>query len=225
MSKPIFIPFAQNNIKNIIFDLGGVILNIDYHLTINAFKSLGLTNFDSLFTQANQIGLFDKLDKGLITPQEFRDGIRQVTSSNISDSQIDWAWNAMLLDFPKSRLELLGRVKDSYRTFLLSNTNAIHIEDYNKILQNTFGVQNLSVFFEREYYSHLIHMRKPDAETFELILKENNLNPEETLFIDDTFQHVEGAKKLGIRAYHLDIPAGQRIEDLFYMSNGIELIE
>ncbi|PKP36084.1 MAG: HAD family phosphatase [Bacteroidetes bacterium HGW-Bacteroidetes-15] len=215
MVKPIFTPFAHNSIKNIIFDLGGVILNIDYHLTINAFKALGLHSFDSLFTQANQIGLFDKLDKGLITPQEFRDEIRRITSSNITDSQIDKAWNAMLLDFPPSRLELLGRVKDGYRTFLLSNTNAIHIEDYNRILYNTFGVKNLSVFFEREYYSHLIHMRKPDAEAFELILNENKLKPEETLFIDDTLQHVEGARKVGIQAYHLDIPAGQSIDNLF----------
>jgi putative hydrolase of the HAD superfamily len=215
MVKPIFTPFAQNNTKNIIFDLGGVILNIDYHLTINAFKALGFVDFDSLFTQANQVGLFDMLDKGLITPQEFRDGIRRITSTSISDSQIDMAWNAMLLDFPPSRLELLRRVKQGYRTFLLSNTNAIHIEAYNKILFNTFGVNNLSVFFEREYYSHLVHMRKPDAEVFKLILNENNLRPEETLFIDDSLQHVVGARKLGIQAYHLDIPAGQSIDTLF----------
>lgn len=215
MAKPIFTPFAQNHIKNIIFDLGGVILNIDYHLTINAFKDLGVKNFDSLFTQAQQVGVFDRMDKGLITPQEFRDEIRHIAGTPLTDWQIDGAWNAMLLDFPLSRLELLGRVKNHYKTFLLSNTNAIHIEDYNKILFNTFGVQNLSVFFDREYYSHLIHMRKPDADVFELILKENNLKPEETLFIDDSIQHVEGAKKLGIQAYHLDIPAGESIDKLF----------
>ncbi len=215
MSKPIFAPFAQNHIKNIIFDLGGVILNIDYHLTINAFKELGIKNFASLFTQAQQIGVFDSMDKGLITPQEFRNAIRDISGMPLTHGQIDGAWNAMLLDFPVSRLELLGRVKNHYRTFLLSNTNAIHIEDYNKILFNTFGVQNLSVFFEREYYSHLIHMRKPDAEVFELILNENKLKPEETLFIDDSIQHVEGAKQLGIKAYHLDIPAGESIDSLF----------
>lgn len=215
MKKPVFSPFAEKKIKNIIFDLGGVILNIDYHLTINAFKALGLENFDTLFNQAKQVGVFDLLDKGLITPQGFRDEIRQITASNLTDEQINSAWNAMLLDFPPLRLELLRKVKSSYKIFLLSNTNAIHLEFYNQILHKTFGVDNLSVFFNREYYSHLIHMRKPDAEVFELILNENNLRPEETLFIDDSEQHVEGAKKLGILAHHLNIPNGERIELLF----------
>jgi FMN phosphatase YigB (HAD superfamily) len=215
MSKPIFTPFAQNNIKNIIFDLGGVILNIDYNLTIKAFKNLGVTSFDTLFSQAQQVGLFDELEKGIITPKEFREGIRKVVKIDLSDNQIDIAWNAMLLDFPVHRLQLLGNVRDNYRTFLLSNTNAIHIEEYNNILQNTFGVQNLSVFFEKEYYSHIIHKRKPDAEVFEFLLTENNLKPDETLFIDDSIQHVEGARKLGILAYHLNIPKGESIEQLF----------
>ncbi|MDD2278054.1 MAG: HAD family phosphatase [Bacteroidales bacterium] len=215
MPKPIFSPFADKKIKNIIFDLGGVIINIDYHLTINAFKALGLQNFDTIFNQAKQIGVFDLLDKGLIAPQEFRNEVRRITSSNLTDEQIDKAWNAMLLDFPPSRLELLRKVKSDYNTFLLSNTNAIHFEAYNQILHRTFGVKNLSVFFDREYYSHLIHMRKPDANAFELILNENNLKPEETLFIDDTMQHVEGAKKIGILAHHLNIPNGDRIEMLF----------
>jgi putative hydrolase of the HAD superfamily len=215
MSKPIFTPFAHHNIKNIIFDLGGVILNIDYHLTIDAYKNLGITNFESMFTQAQQVGLFDQLDKGLVTPAQFRDGLREISGLTLTDQQIDNAWNAMLLDFQPSKLNVLKGVKGHYRTFLLSNTNAIHIDEYNKILHNTFGFENLSVFFDKEYYSHLIHMRKPDAEAFEIILKENSLNPGETLFIDDTLQHVEGARKLGILAYHLNIPAGERIENLF----------
>ncbi|NHB68950.1 HAD family hydrolase [Perlabentimonas gracilis] len=215
MSKPIFIPFANQNIKNIIFDLGGVILNIDYHLTIDAYKNLGITDFDSMFTQAQQVGLFDQLDKGLVTPAQFRDGIRQISNPALTDKQIDDAWNAMLLDFPPQRLDVLEKVKPHYSTFLLSNTNAIHIEEYNKVLHKTFGVDNLSVYFDKEYYSHLIHMRKPDAEAFEIILRENNLNPSETLFIDDTQQHVEGARKLGILAHHLNIPAGECIEKLF----------
>jgi putative hydrolase of the HAD superfamily len=215
MSKPIFTPFANQNIKNIIFDLGGVILNINYHLTIDAYKNLGLTNFESMFTQAQQVGLFDQLDKGLVTPAQFREGLRQISNVALSDRQIDDAWNAMLLDFPQHRLEVLKSVKNYYKTFLLSNTNAIHIDEYNNILLKTFGVDNLSVFFDKEYYSHKIHMRKPDAEAFEIILNENNLNASETLFIDDTLQHVEGAKKLGILAYHLNIPAGESIEKLF----------
>ena len=215
MEKLIFTPFANHNIKNIIFDLGGVILNIDYNLTIQEFINLGITNFGELFTQANQVDIFDKLDKGNVSPSQFRDAIRDITGIPLSDYQIDKAWNAMLLDFPKSRLKLLGNIGKHYRTFLLSNTNAIHIDDYNKILYNTFGVENLSSFFEKEYYSFKINMRKPDSEVFEHIINENSLNPSETLFIDDSIQHVESAQRLGILAYHLNIPAGETIDKLF----------
>jgi len=215
MKKLIFLPYRHLNIKNIIFDLGGVILNIDYHLTIDGFKKLGFENFDEIYSQANQTGVFDKIDKGTITPAEFRDEIRELSGKPFTDKQIDDAWNAMLLDFPVHRLELLEKVHSQYRTFLLSNTNKIHIDVYNQILLNTFGVEDLSHFFEKEYYSHEVHMRKPDAEIFELILKESNLKPEETLFIDDSEQHVIGARKLGINAYHLKVKDGEQIEVLF----------
>jgi putative hydrolase of the HAD superfamily len=215
MSKPIFTPFASRSIKNIIFDLGGVILNINYQLTIKEFENLGVKNFEILFSQAQQVGLFDELEKGLITPEEFRNGVRNITNIELKDRDIDNAWNAMLLDFPSNRLELLGEIKKDYRTFLLSNTNSIHLDEYNGILKSTFGLQNLSVYFDKEYYSHIIQKRKPDANAFEQILNENNLKPEETLFIDDSIQHVEGARKLNILAYHLNIPKGESIEQLF----------
>ncbi len=215
MTKPVFSPFAHSNAKHIIFDLGGVILNINYQLTIDAFKKLGIVNFEALFTQAEQIGLFDQMDTGEISPQEFRHNIRKLASMPLSDEAIDDAWNALLLDLPPIRINLLKRVKEHYQTFLLSNTNAIHMKSYNQMLQNTFGLKNLSSFFNKEYYSHLIHMRKPHAEAFEIILRENDLQPHETIFIDDSIQHVEGAKKLGILAYHLNIPKGESIEQLF----------
>ncbi|MBN1988042.1 MAG: HAD family phosphatase [Bacteroidales bacterium] len=218
MQQLLFTPLKGLQIRNIIFDLGGVILNIDYHLTINAFKDLGFQSFDQTFTQAAQVDLFDNLDTGTITPQQFRDGVKSLTSAPITDEQIDHAWNAMLLDFPVHRLELLAEVKKRYRTFLLSNTNQIHIDVYNQILKNTFGVDNLSPFFEREYYSHEIHRRKPHPSTFEFVLEQNGLKPEETLFIDDTLQHVEGARKAGLHAYHLKVTEGESIEQLFCLA-------
>lgn len=215
MQKLTFIPCKHLDIKNIIFDLGGVILNIDYHLTIDAFKKIGFENFDEVFTQAKQTGVFDQLDKGVITPNEFRIGVRELAGKPLTDQQIDDAWNAMLLDFPTHRLKLLEQVHSNYRTFLLSNTNQIHIDVYNQILFNTFGVKDLSHFFEKEYYSHVIHMRKPDAEVYEYILNQNGLKKEETLFIDDTEQHIVGAQKVGINAYHLKLRDGETIEGLF----------
>ncbi len=215
MKKIIFKPYRHLNIKNIIFDLGGVIINIDYHLTIDAFKKIGFDDFDSVFSQAQQLGVFDLLDKGLVSHEDFRSYIRNISGKPLTNNQIDGAWNAMLLDFPIKRLKLLESIKQQYRTFLLSNTNQIHCDVYTKDLQNTYGVKDLSHFFEKVYLSHEIHMRKPDSEAFMLILNENNLKPEETLFIDDTEQHIEGAKKVGIITHYLRLKDGEAIENLF----------
>lgn len=205
----------NTSIRNIIFDLGGVILPVDYHLTIQKFEEFGFTNFQKTFTQAAQIDLFDKLDKGLVEPEVFRTTIREIAGKNLSDAQIDEAWNAMLLDFIPSRLRVLEKVKERYNTYLLSNTNAIHYPVYLNQLKAQTGIASLANFFNKEYYSHLIHLRKPDREAFELILHENGLKPEETLFIDDTLQHVEGAKRAGLKAYHLKVTQGESIEELF----------
>ncbi len=217
MQKIIFLPYRHMNIKNIIFDLGGVILNIDYHLTIDAFIKLGFENFDEVFTQAKQTGIFDQLDKGLVSPVEFRNGVRELAGKPFTDAQIDDAWNVLLLDFPVHRLKLLEQIRDQYRTFLLSNTNQIHCEVYTHDLHNVYGVKDLSHFFEKVYYSHQIHLRKPDKEAYQIILDQNNLTPEETLFIDDTEQHIEGAKLVGINTYHLKLKEGETIEGLFRM--------
>ncbi len=201
------------NIKNIIFDLGGVILNIDYNLTVEEFKKLKLENYNKLFTQMQQSNLFNLFETGKVSPQVFREEIKKISNIEITDLQIDNAWNAMLLDFPTKRIELLRKLKNKYRTFLLSNTNIIHLKEYNKTLQNNFGLENMSQIFEKEYYSHEIGMRKPNLNIFEFVLSENNLIAKETLFIDDSPQHIAAATKLGINSYHLT--DGETINDIF----------
>jgi glucose-1-phosphatase len=191
-------------IRNIIFDLGGVILNIDYQATFQAFKALGVTQFDRFFTQASQINLFDRFDKGEISSEEFRDKIRAITGLPLTDKAIDRAWNAMLLDLPWHRMELLEGVKRNYRTFLLSNTNAIHFPAFLEYLQREFRIDSLDPWFEKQYLSHEIGMRKPDPEVYRHILGENDLDPAQTLFIDDTSQHVEGARQAGLKALWLN---------------------
>jgi len=201
-------------IRNIIFDLGGVLLNIDYQATINAFKDFGVSNFDQLFAQASQEDLFDRIEKGKITSDKFRDELRRITGLPLTDEAIDQAWNAMLLDLPWHRLDLLDGVKAHYRTFLLSNTNAIHISVFHDYLYRTYGLRNLESYFEKQYFSHEIGMHKPDREPFDLVVRENQLLPEETLFIDDSKQHLAGARAAGIRAFWLDTTSMQ-ITDLF----------
>jgi glucose-1-phosphatase len=192
-------------IRNIIFDLGGVLLNISYQASIDEFKALGITNFDQIFSQASQDKVFDGLDKGHISPDDFRTKLRDFTGLPLSDAQINKAWNAMLREMPGNSLTLLEQVRDHYRIFLLSNTNAIHFPDFLVCLKETHGYESMEVFFEKQYLSYEIGMRKPDVEIFEYVVNQNRLNPSETLFIDDTFQHVEGARKAGLKAYWLDI--------------------
>jgi HAD superfamily hydrolase (TIGR01549 family) len=203
----------DKKIKNIIFDLGGVVVNVDYHKTINEFKKLGAQNFEKIYTQLQQSELFDRFETGRITPSVFRKDIRKATMINIEDDKIDYAWNAMILDLPEERLELLQIIKPKYRTFLLSNTNEIHMDFFNEYLLETFGVPDLSDYFEKVYYSHQIGLRKPNKEVFDYIIRVNKLNPEETLFIDDSPQHVEGAKKVGLTGYQLT--NGKSITQLF----------
>jgi len=192
-------------VKNIIFDLGGVILNIDYNLTVDAFKNLGVSNFDALYSQAKQSELFDLMETGKISNNEFRKGIRTLVNIDLTDQQIDDAWNAMLLDLPKSRIELLEKLKnEGYRLFLLSNTNKIHYNAYTKNLNEEHKIVGLEQFFEKSFFSHQINRRKPATETFQYVLDEANLSGVETIFIDDSIQHVLGAREAGINSFHLE---------------------
>lgn len=191
------------NFNAIIFDLGGVILNIDYHRTISAFKALGMSDFDRHFTQLKQEQLFDLYETGHIADADFRQGLRPHLHPDVTDAQIDAAWNAMLLDLPKHRLNLLMQLKNRHRTFLLSNTNAIHINEFHRQLHASHGLMDLNGHFERVYFSYEMGLRKPDPAIFSRVCEENRLNPEETLFIDDSPQHVEGARVAGLKVVHL----------------------
>jgi epoxide hydrolase-like predicted phosphatase len=193
----------MGEIKNIIFDLGGVIINLDIPKTIAEFNKLTHRPFEAIYTQLQQTPLFDDFDKGRITEEKFFEEIKRLLEAPVTNEQLRHAWNAMLLDFPLHRLELLKTLKTKYRLFLLSNTNETHITEFEKQLQLTRGHKNLEPFFEKVYYSCRINMRKPDTEIFELVLNENNLKPRETLFLDDSPQHIEGALKTGIRAHFL----------------------
>ncbi len=191
--------------KNIIFDFGGVIINLDYELTTQAFKRLGIDDFSSLFSKAKQNNLFDDYEKGVISSDKLRSELKKVLPPSTTNEQIDDAWNAMLLDLPNERLELLLKFKDTHQTYLLSNTNEIHINTFHSQLRKMHNEENLNNYFDKVYFSYKIGMRKPDAEIFEFVLNENNLIAEETLFIDDSIQHIEAANKLNINTHHLEV--------------------
>lgn len=203
MDYPATNPVNTKAIKNIIFDFGGVIINIDYHLTAQAFQKLGVTNFEELFSQATQSHLFDRLETGTIPLADFRTQLRSIINLDITDQQLDNAWNAMLLDYPKHRLDFLMEIRKRYRTFLLSNTNQIHQDCYYQQLQREHGLPNLDSHFEKLYFSHEVSLRKPGPEIYQLVLDHNNLKPEETLFIDDTAPNLAAPQSLGMQVYHL----------------------
>lgn len=190
----------MQKIKNIILDYGNVIFMIDFQRLKQAFTDLGIPNVDDVFAHSGQIALFDDFDKGRISSAEFRDGIRNLANKpSLTDSEVDAAWNALLVGVPPGKHELLERLNEKYRTFLLSNNNEIHYAYCMDHIEQTYGVKDNSQFFEKTYYSHLMGMRKPDSEIFEKVLTENELVPHETLFIDDSPQHLATAQNMGIQ--------------------------
>jgi glucose-1-phosphatase len=203
-----------SGIRHIIFDLGGVLLNIDYQLTENAFVAAGITNFREIYSQLQQTPVFDDFETGKMDRATFIRTLQGYAGTPVSDTQIVDAWNAMLLHFPIRRLQILQQLRNYYDLYLLSNTNEIHEAAFNDILSREHGMPGLGVFFDRVYLSHRVGLRKPMPEIFEKVLHDNNLNATETLFIDDSPQHIEGAKKLGIQTIYLE--KGMTIEkDIF----------
>ncbi|MBK8845660.1 MAG: HAD family phosphatase [Bacteroidetes bacterium] len=201
-------------IKNIIFDLGVVLLDLNIDATVRAFERIGFSNFGDIYSQSKPTELFIKFDKGHITPDQFRNEVRAYIGSFLPGSIIEEAWNAMLGSIPADRMQLLQELKSDFKLFLLSNTNETHITEFETILSNEFGANAFQDCFEKIYYSCRAGMRKPDMDIYSLIIRENNLNPEETIFIDDTLVHVEGARKAGLTAFHLQ--PQQSVEELLF---------
>ena len=201
----------MKNIDNIIFDLGNVILNIDYQNTIDAFEKIGVPDASIFYSKSSQLNIFNQLETGHISKQNFILEIQKFVPK-ASASQIINAWNAILQDLPNERLEILKNIKDKFSIFLLSNTNTIHIE---KIIDK-LGKKKYEEFynlFDKVYYSHEVKLRKPNADIFKLVIKENCLSIKNTLFIDDSIQHIESAKKIGLKTYHLD--GNETLESIF----------
>jgi FMN phosphatase YigB (HAD superfamily) len=202
----------MKKVHNIIFDLGGIFINLDFQKTTQAFQQLGIQNFQQFFSQNHSNDLFIALETGKITPNEFFESLRKTTGINADNQTITDAWNAMLLNFPPERIEWLNKINKQYPVYLFSNTNIIHYNCFMQLFQRDIGMQNFNEQFLKAYYSHEMGMRKPDADGFEYILQQNNLKPEETLFIDDTVANINTAKALGFQTIHLTAP--QTVLDL-----------
>lgn len=201
------------NIKNIILDLGRVILEINLDNTINTFKEFGFPQIDELDIVFSKFPFFRQFELGLISSEQFISEVRKISGKVPSDEVIKEAWNSMIGGYFKGSIPLIQRLGKKYRMFLLSNTNAIHEKEYNNRLKKDHGIENLSELFEKAYYSHDLHLSKPDPEIFKYVLNHHGLVAEETLFVDDILIHIESASKLGIKTFHLESPL--KFTDIF----------
>ena len=190
----------SKGIKNLLIDLGGVLINLDRQRCIENFQKLGLRNVEELLDISNQDGILMQQEKGLITPAEFRNGVREMIGKVVSDKQIDAAWNSFLVDIPTHKLDLLLKLREKYVVYLLSNTNEIH---WKWTCKNLFPYRTFKVedYFEKTYLSFEMKMAKPEPEIFKAILDDAGIEPEETLFIDDSEINCKAAQNLGISTY------------------------
>ncbi|MFV0375700.1 MAG: HAD family hydrolase [Mangrovibacterium sp.] len=183
--------------KNIIFDLGGVLLAIDVQRTIEAFGRLGMPELIKPGGWGYGHPVFLEMEAGRLSEGQFRDGIRKLLPRPAGDQDIDTAWCAMIIDYFPERIDLLRRLSDNFQLYLFSNTNSIHIRHFQQLFCRRFG-HPLSALFVKDYYSSDIGLRKPATESFEYVLNNAGLKASETLFIDDSDANIEGAKKTGM---------------------------
>jgi glucose-1-phosphatase len=206
------------SLKNIIFDFGGVICDLHIHKTEEKFRAFGPPKDQRPESKEEGDAAFEKLvgqlETGQITPSAFRQIIREFYQKPPSDEAIDEAWNALLGRIPAERIRLLEELRSTYRIFLLSNSNSIHYDCYRHDFELDFGYRDFDELFEKAWFSFRIGLKKPDPAIFNYVLKEKNLVAAETLFIDDTPEHIEAARSIGIQGYHLK--KGEAIMALFH---------
>ena len=199
------------NIKNIIFDLGKVLLNLDFEASIKAFQKLGLNKNVLDNQQAYSDPVFYELEVGKVSPKEFCSRVRKVLNNpDVTDLQIEDAWYAMILDIPASRVKVVQELSKNYNVYLFSNTNQIHIERLHRKFKTEHGIDFPSLFV-KDYYSHEIHERKPDLSSYQKVIELSGIKPEESIFIDDLEKNIIGAQQSGLQT--------------FWLKDGMELTE
>ena len=202
----------DKKIRNIVFDLGGVLVDLDFKAAINGLQKAGFANVKEQLQAFDCKGIFQKFELGEMTADEFRSAIRENSTVSLTDEKVDGLWNAMLLEVPREKLELILHLRGKYMVYLLSNTNSIH---WDYVCKNAFNYRGFRVndYFEETFLSYEMHLSKPDKAIFQKVLEEANLLPEETLFIDDSEANCKAASELGIHTHHYHI--GEDLKELF----------
>lgn len=201
------------NIKNIVFDLGGVLLNLDFDASIRAFQKLGSNSAVVNRQQAYADPVFYELEVGKTTPEAFRKQVRRILKNpEATDQQIDNAWCAMIRDVPAKRVEMVKKLAKNFKVYLFSNTNAIHINRLHTEFREMYEIEFPSLFV-KDFYSHELHERKPDLASYMKVIELSGIIPEETLFIDDLEKNISGAEKAGLKTFWLK--DGMEVTEIF----------
>jgi len=197
-------------IKNLIFDLGNVLYDIDFKKMNVAFESIGIEGIDQHFTLNKSHQLFLDLELGFVNEQAFYEGVRAIVNLPLTNEQIKFAWNALLIGFRKNSIEWIKLNNTKYNTFLYSNTNEIHCNHFLPQFEKEVANYPFESLFKTPYYSQKMGMRKPDPASFTYILEKEGLLPAETLFIDDNEPNIIAAASVGLQVLHLK--EGMRVE-------------
>lgn len=192
--------------KAVIFDFGNVIINIEFQRIYQTFAKFTSKPVAYIEKRITEDQIFRRYESGQFTDEEFREVIRQTLGFPLSDHEVDTAWNAVLLDIPTDRIDLVSNIRQKYPVYLLSNTNNIHITASNNYLKKTHGIRNLDILFDKLYLSYEMGMWKPDAEIYHEVLRANKLQPNEVIFFDDNLQNIESAKAIGMQTILVEAP-------------------
>lgn len=190
-------------IKNLIFDLGNVLYDIDFKKMNAAFESIGIKGIDTHFTLHKSHQLFLDLEMGFVNEQEFFDGFRILANLPLTNEQIIYAWNALLVGFRKNSIQWVKDNNQLFNTFLYSNTNQIHCDHFLPQFEKEVANYPFESLFKTPYYSHKMGQRKPDPKSFIYLLEKEGLTAEETLFIDDNEPNIIAAASVGLKVLHL----------------------
>ncbi|HLW21031.1 MAG TPA: HAD family phosphatase [Cyclobacteriaceae bacterium] len=196
----------SNNIKNLIFDMGNVIIDIDIDLTLKELKSDLSENEFSLADEFMKSELHAAFESGNIDEKEFRNGIRMAFNREWKDEWIDQVWNTLLLTIPKERIKLLKTLRKDYNLYLLSNTNSIHFKVVEEIFKKDHPEDSFLGLFDKVFLSHEMGLRKPDKKIYEKVVEEIEANPEQCLFFDDLQENLNAAKEVGLQTYLINHP-------------------
>ena len=199
----------NDKITTLIFDLGVVIINIDPSLTIKEFNLLAKRNSDILngldykiFKSNEMLNFFFDFEKGLISENNFRNSLNNLVGINLENNDFDKIWNKLILSINYNIIDLIISLKNKYNVFILSNTNSIHEKFYNNLFIKKYNL-GLKDIFHKVYYSHEIHLRKPEIEIYKLILDKNNILGCEIMFFDDINENLIASKNLNFNTFQV----------------------